>query len=366
MLLIELAKHFIRKGLLSGCCLISKKLVTLRLITRMSAIDLRYNYVIVGSEGYYLVGYRDIMGLDNVAYFTDFYSGFDTAVDRCLVRWNFSRKLNSIVSTPFSRYVFPRLYPHRFSDDKPLCYVFFGNRQYVYQTPYLDYLRHTQSDVRLVLYMQDLVERNAELCFDAVRGKFDLLLSYDSGDAERYGMTYYPTPMSCVALPDADDLPHSDVYFCGYAKNRYEVLHELFRKCVERGLKADFNIIGMPTHAPRLPGITYSDKPINYADNLRHIARTRCILEVMQRGANGFTPRAWESIVFDKHLLTDNAAFLNSEYSYLQGHHGIELLDGDNAPQVISADVQYPDTLKHRLSPVRLLQFIDKNLSLMQ
>lgn len=329
----------------------------------MEELSLKYNYVIVGSGAYYLVGYRDVMGLKNVSYHSGYSDGFDGFISRQLLRWNFSRELNKHIKTPFSAYVYPRLYPHHFEDDKPLCYLFFGNAQYVYQTSYLDYLRKHVPGVKLVLYMQDLVSRNRGLHFDKVRDKFDLLVSYDYGDASRYGMSFHPTPMSKVEVTADGMADKNDVYFCGYAKSRWQKVHEVYARCKELGLKCDFNLLDMPKDGEHLAGINYIEKPMDYLENLRHVVGSRCILEVMQDNADGFTPRLWESIMYDRHLLTNNDHVLRSEFYFAYGHHSIDLLRDDTATAVLSADVQYPDALKESLSPRHLLQFIDNLIS---
>ena len=42
---------------------------------------------------------------------------------------------------------------------------------------------------------------------------------------------------------------------------------------------------------------------MNYIENLKHIRRTNCILEVVQNNAKGSTIRTWEAIMYDKKYL---------------------------------------------------------------
>lgn len=332
----------------------------------MNDLDLNYNYVIAGSGEYYLVGYHDIINMPCVSYHVGYNDGFSGFVQKQMLRWNFSRQLNKYLHTPFSWFVYPRLYPYSFAKKKPLCYVFFGNRQYIYQTSYLDYLRRHFAGVKIVLYMQDLVSRTNDLHIEKVANKFDLLLSYDQGDAKRYNMDFHPTPMSYVDVPDNKDLPTSDIYFCGFAKNRYELIHEVFRKCREYNLVCDFNILDLPENVKKVDGVHYPAKPFDYMTNLQHVKKTRCILEIMQEGADGFTPRLWESIIYDKHLLTNNKNVQGSAYYYANGCHDISMLSSSNVVPAIKKMVEYPKSIKASLSPIHLLQFIDKKLASVQ
>lgn len=328
----------------------------------MEEIELHYNYVIVGCEGYYLVGYRDVMNLPCVSYHKDYWDGFRGIISRQLLRWNFSRQLNRCIHTPFSWYVYPRLYPYNFPDDKPLCYVFFGNLQYIYQTSYLDYLRSHVPDVKIVLYMQDLVARNHQLHLERVANKFDLMITYDSGDAEKYNLAFHPTPMSRVEIAIDKSFKKSDIYFCGYAKNRWKKVHDVFRQCQRMGLRCDFNILDLPLDAERLEGINYITSPFSYIENLQHVISSHCVLEIMQDNADGFTPRLWESIMYDRHLLTNNNTVFESSFYYSLGHHSLEILNNKETIKALTTEVSYPDTLKESLSPRHLLSFIDKNL----
>lgn len=320
--------------------------------------NLKYNYVIIGDGGYYLVGYHDIMALPCVSYHKDYYDGFESFVARQLVRLNLSPKTNKYIHSPFSRFVFPRLYPHHFGNNKPLCYVFFV---YKYRTDYLQYLRKTYSNVKLVLYMQDIVARTKGQDFDAINTQFDLLLSYDKGDAQKYNMEYYPTPMSYVPVNPTRNLPNSDIYFCGKGKDRYPLVHSLYNQYTKMGLKCDFYITDIPKEAPKIDGIHYN-QPLSYMENLQHIANTKCILEIMQGGADGFTPRVWESIIYNKHLLTNNEQFKHSPYYYHIGHHDLNSIDKESILAWIRTTVTYPEELRQQISPINLLRFIDSKL----
>lgn len=329
----------------------------------MQDLNLNYNYVIVGCDGYYLVGYHDVINLPCVSYHKDYREGFSSFVPRQLLRWNFSRELNKYIHTPFSHYVYPRLFPHHFPEKKPLCYIFFGANYHVFQTSYLDYLRKRHTDTKLVLYMQDLVSKNKYLNFGRVADKFDLLLSYDKGDSLHYGMEYHPTPMSYVDIPDNREIKQSDIYFCGYAKTRYHIIHQLYNKLTELGYVCDFNILGMPKDASRISGIKYLCNPIDYKENLQHIKKTRCILEVMQEGADGFTPRLWESIIYDRHLLTNNGSIRQTSYYDARGCHELSMSHLNEISEWIDKPLVYDKSLKDSLSPCHLLKFIDKKLS---
>lgn len=323
----------------------------------------KYNYIVLGAGGYYLAGYKDIMNLPNVKYVLDYCEGFPSTLGKKIVRANFSKAINKYLKTPFKGYVYPRLFPHIFNDDKPICYLFFANWFFLFNSTYPEYIKKQNPRNKCVLYTQDLIKRHKYLKMEEVSKKMDLLLSYDKGDSEEYGMLFYPTPMSKNPFELEEKEEKSDFYFCGKAKGRYETVQELFRKLTKQGYTCDFNILEMPSDAEHLEGIHYQDKLIDYKENLTHVLNTRCVVEVMQDGADGFTPRLWESILYDKHLLTNNPVLENSHYYIQENIHLLKNgVDGQDY-NWIKHDVSYPEELKDSLSPINLLKFIDSHLS---
>ena len=323
---------------------------------------LSYNYVISGSGDYFLVGYHDIMEMPNVKYASSVYDGINSFLGKNLIRLNFSRKINSVIKNPFSKIVNPILYPHDFPVDKPICYIFFATSCDVFQSNYIDYLRKKYKHIKLVLYMQDLVSMVRFFDFNQALKTMDLVLTYDKGDSIKYNLPYHPTPMSFVEVPIDENLANSDVYYCGVAKTRYKKIHSLYEKFVSAGLKCDFNLMSMPEGAPRIEGINYPSYFFSYKENLQHIQKTSCIIEIMQEGATGFTPRLWESIVYDKHLITNNKTVIDSPFYDKRGIHLVDEASETDFMNMIKQQVRYSTLLKDSLSPIHLLEFIDEQL----
>ena len=329
----------------------------------MEDVEYEYNYVICGAGGFYLVGYHDIMNHPQVRYFDSYGHGFKTRIQQILLRLCFSKLINKYIKTPFSSYIFPRLYPYKFDNSKPICFLFFRNHEQVYATGYINYLRKMFPTCKTVLFLQDIVRLKTNFTFELVRDKFDIILSYDQKDAKDFNLLYHPTPMSYLDIPPLENTTQSDLYFCGRAKNRYKEIVTIYKFCKELGLKCDFNVIDLSNEGEQIEGINYPDHYFTYMENLQHVKNTRCILEIMQQGAEGFTPRLWESIVYDCHLISNNASLLDSAYKDLEGLH---VYNGDlgslNIKEWINTPISYPSSLKHSLSPLHLLKFIDQNI----
>lgn len=325
---------------------------------------LKYNYVIVGAGKYYLIGYRDIMQLDNVSFHETHKDGFNTWLEKKLLRLNFSHFVNSIIKTPFARYVYPKLFPHHFVDDKPLCFLFFSNSNpAVLNSSYFDYLRSKHKGIKLVMFYQDIVSSKPLLDINRIKSKMDLVVSYDKGDCEKYDLLYHPTPFSYVEVEENKNLKNSDFYFCGYAKTRFPLVHRIYQQLSNQGYRCDFNLLGLPENIAHIEGIHYIEEPFTYMENLQHVVKSSCVLEIMQEGADGFTPRLWECITYGRHLLTNNKSIWDSPFFTEENIHSVSDIINGEIPLWLTNKAAYSPEMKDSLSPLHLLQFIESNLN---
>ena len=90
--------------------------------------------------------------------------------------------------------------------------------------------------------------------------------------------------------------------------------------------------------------------------NLAYAAKSKCILEIMQENADGYTPRLWEAIMLNKHLLTNNSAIKYGEYKNLDSTH---LIDECSSLDFINDKVFYSKEIKEKKLPINLLFKID-------
>ena len=213
----------------------------------------------------------------------------------------------------------------------------------------------------MVLYMIDLISRNKRLDFAKSRNLFDLILSYDQGDCKKYGLDFYPTSYSQYPVPDDPSIEPFDVYYCGNAKMRGDMIFDVYRRCKAKGLKCKFFITATPSELRIDTEDIVYDHYIDYIKNLQYVKKSKCILEVMQANADGFTPRLWESIIYDRHLLTNNTSLINSTYYNPLSMHILDNID--KIMDWINTPIEVNEATKEALSPVHLLHFIDDKLS---
>lgn len=321
----------------------------------------RYNYCIFGGGGFYEYAYADLKQYENVRYYQDPSEAINSRWGDFLCRLTFSPKLNKFVKYPFKKTTFRYLANVSFKDtNTPIVFVLFRSYFRWVNSGFVEYLKQRYPSCKTVLYYQDLVKVNGYINLEYAKKHIDLILSYDQGDCEKYGFVYHPTPYSLVNIKDSDKYPVSDVFFCGKAKSRFGKVKSIYQKLQEQGLKCCFVVTGVTEEErEELPGMIYSEG-ISYLDNIRFEQNTKCILEIMQDDASGFTPRVWESIAYDKHLLTNNASleyseFFNSNYMHQLAEIG-DVLSWINEP------VSYGIEEKKQMSPTHFLEKIAANL----
>lgn len=321
---------------------------------------MKYNYVIfAGDYDYNRILFNDIMDREDIKY-NDGVGGPYSPV-RLAHRIHTSPKVNRMLfDLPGKEKWYGRYWTGAFSDDKPVCMVFHAS--YLLTrfrfNDYLTYLKARYPDVRMVLFYEDLVGSfDRSIWPDAVRDKFDLMLSYDIEEARKYGLRYYPTVASKISVPYNPAIRPSDVYLLAFAKDRFHKYLSIYEYLTGNGISCDFNILGVPESERRDNGIRYLDRPVPYLENLQHVSATKCILDIRQQNSTGFTLRLWEAILYDRKLISDNAFLARSEF---YDERFISLVtDGKPDISFIRSAPDFTDTDKGRVSPVRFFEHLD-------
>lgn len=332
----------------------------------------RYNYVFfnpedsklkISNDGYYAICAEDLKHMENV-HLVNYPLDYAPKWVRLLYILHHMYRINRIVRLPLKSLWFPYYFKHRFSDDKPICFVLSG--QYI-SPEYVRYLKQTYKDCRIVKIYRDKVSLWEKNCpaftKDVQKELFDLRMSYDEGECKKYGMQYFVEFESKTDVPVSPDYPLSDIFFAGRPKGRLERLFAAYHKFTEAGLQCSYYLVGVPKEQQiPLKGITYADKQMPYREMLYHTVNTRCVLEINQSGAVGYTSRFLEAVMYGKKLITDNLSILKSDFynpAYISCVASVEDID----PAFVTADVGEIDYhYRGAFSPVHLIENIDRQL----
>ncbi len=315
--------------------------------------DFKYYYVIFGSGwDLYKQSYSDLNMIDDAIYISD------EIIRKNPIRRIHLGKVNNYVNMPFKGFWNKYFFRNPFPNDRNLCFIFFRNwLELDKQVGFISYLKQLYPDAKLVFFLQDLFKN-----YNYPIEIFDLVLSFDQGDCEKYGFIYHPLVFS--EYSGEQDLPNSDVYFLGQAKDRLEEILSVYEYLKRKGLKCDFHITNvLPEKQRYTDEIDYNSK-FTYEKNLQHVLHSKCVLEIMQHGGLGMTQRAVEIVGLDKMLLTNNARikeapFYNSEFICQFS----SLSDiNDSFIEKIKMGVRAKYDYKKNISPLNLLDFIEERL----
>lgn len=327
-----------------------------------------YNYVVfnvidnkhrVDNKGYYTICTKDLEHLDNV-FCVNVPLSHVPSIIRFIYNIHHSAKINNIINLPFKRFWYPFYFKNQFKDNKPLCFVCMARLP----IDYLFYLKKRYPNSKFVLMYRDLrfvTESNHPIHID--NPIYDLHMTIDENEAHKYGYLHFNEFESKIDIPIADNYPLSDVFFAGKAKDRLHKLLRIYNNLTNAGLNCSFILTHVPeSEKANLKGIQYFDKYIPYYDMLYHTINSRCILEINQEHAVGYTSRFLEAVMFNKKLITDNPAVLESPFysptriQYIESPDDIDISFIRNMNTI---DYNY----NNEFSPIHVIQLIEAELT---
>lgn len=248
-------------------------------------------------------------------------------------------------------------------------YVLFTNTAFTtvrYPAEVLKYYQKKWSNVKFILYYPDAVCRGVSDYANYLREAkvFDLVYSFDAEDAEKYGMIFWRTPYSAKE-EYRKIVANEDAYFVGVGTDRFSILCDVARCGKKAGLKMHLDIIHKlnPKTMQNVPSnvlIHSFENIIPYGESLKRTLNAKCILDVVRPEQAGLTLRAYEAVVYNRKLLTNNKSiFLFPFYDprFMQYFEKVEDIDWDWVKEDIEVDYHY----NGEFSPLRLLEDIIKS-----
>lgn len=331
----------------------------------------KYHYIILGDNGdLFKYSFMDLIKTGEATYISS---------DRILKLTKkgvlkkiiFSARLNRMFNMPFKKRWNNRLLEDINDTEKPLCFIIFGLWfQFINDIDLLEYLRQRYPNSKSVWFAQDLFSTihfyydNHPVDVKNLLGRFDFVITYDKGDSFKYSVPYHPTVLSKLDLKDSLDIPSCDVFFIGKSKGRLKLLYDIYLLLSQKGLDCQFIVIDVPIEEQALyPGIKFINKRFTYIENLLYVQKSKCLLELMQQDAEGYTFRTNEAVIYNKYLITNN---LSIKHAPFYNEKNIICIDG-------STDLKYMDfSFINRkipyyenyelLLPKNLITFIEDNI----
>ena len=325
----------------------------------------KYNYVLLNGydgfgapsyneDGYYSICMRDLWDDDGILI-----SNFPMDYANPIIKFICGIYNHPRVKLPLQNLWYPFFFKPKFKTHKPYCFISIG---YKWPTQYYVWLKRKYPDAVFVRFIRDLVSTQLNI-YDSLKnsGVFDYWVSYDENDAKKYGMLFHNEVESKIQLKSPDRFQY-DVFFAGRAKKRLSQIVAVYDVLEKAGLNCFFYIMSAKKEE-RIgrKGIIYTDKLLTYRQMLEYNMQSRCLLEINQEGAIGYTARFLEAVMYNKLLLTDNMSIVNTPFynpNYIQCFSQIENIN----TSFVNKDVKVDYSYKNEFSPIHFIEFIDKLL----
>jgi len=328
----------------------------------------KYRLVVFGDDwDVYQAAHRDWIDNPNVIYISTFRP---SGMLGWLQRIQFNPKLNRIVKIPLKQKWNP--YYLRNVSGNNVCFLITEKwLRMEYGIKLLPFLKKQFPESRIVCFTQDLVETIVDhysqqpIDIKYLKSNSDLFISYDLRDAVKHHLVYHPTVYSPIHSHKFSN--KYDLYFLGRDKGRLKTLISICSTAQCKGLRCLFILPEVPK-SQRIPceGIIYVDDPIDYQDNLNHIAESRCIIEILQDEASSPTFRTWECIMFGRMLISNNQSLRTSDF-YDSGYVSIFHDENDFDWNIVKRGSTYvsgQNPFIKLISPNSLVSFIENKLQI--
>ncbi|MEI8124560.1 MAG: hypothetical protein WCG42_02255 [Parachlamydiaceae bacterium] len=276
-----------------------------------------YDLVVLGYPKSYLPIFNELEGKDNIYLIPPFWKN-QKELFHFLLRMDLAYK-KQIRSRETGEYLGsnPLFEKSTISADSSICYLFFRDWYPLFASGYIRKIKELAPNTKTCWFFSDLVDTYPGIDIERMQNEFDLILSFDPEDAERYGFVY--CPLSYSALPEAkiwqNQERRSNVFFMGHAKKRLDMIIAVYERLRNEGLDCDFHIVGVPLQEQRYPDEIHYGNFLPYIDYLQMALSSRCILEILQDPTHhGFTARTSEALVYGRKLLSNNIGLISAPF----------------------------------------------------
>lgn len=313
-------------------------------------------------DGYYSICLEDLYNIEKITVVNYPLEGrnillrFSHKVFKYLKAKGIFKKICTKVISAF----YPLYFTSKIQDQDNLCFVFVSD---VWDMDYMRYLKKKYPNCKIVMALRDLVKTKWFYKQLKEAKLVDCWMSYDEGDCKEYNMHYFSEFESKIHISKNSEVEISDVFFTGRAKNRLPKILEVYDRLTLLGLKCLFIILDAPeSQQAKREGIVYTSQMMSYRKMLEYSINSKCLLDINQAGATGYTSRFLEAVIYNKLLLTNNSNIKNHP---LYDERYIKIFN--NVEEISLSDFDFSDRVQYNysneFSPLFFISEVDKILS---
>ena len=241
---------------------------------------------------------------------------------------------------------------------------------------YIYYLKKKYKDCKLAFYYNDIIDTCEPSKFEYVKSVFDLVLTFDKKEAEKYKIKYYGVVHSKCEPAIEETAEESDVFYVGSDRGRFDTIMETFIRLSDKGKCCVFYIFELlrenenklaefikkcKRHGKAFMyknSLLYVNEYCWYGKTLKYISKTKCLVEILLPEQTAGTLRQAEAVMYGKKLIT------NCKEAKEKPYYRAENIFVFDKPEDI--DVKFLDTtyvhVEYDFSPLKMIEFAKNKL----
>lgn len=313
-------------------------------------------YIIIGNETDWCdLSLADRSEYDNISFFnTKNLIGKDSMLYP-LMNLHFSDKLNRYFNAPFKG-IWNKIIVNYLGVDKnnDIYLIIYDWHRLGRNESFLNYIINNYKNVRLVYVFTNIVEYSGAKSHNFVHKLdkyYSAIMAFDLEDSKRYSFSYSPLVYSKKLKNNIQET--SDVFYLGKAKDRYNMLIEVFEQLKRFDLKCDFTIADVSDtekfYKEEIKYINYRNY-IPYEEAVKKLSSSKCLLDVIQGDSTGLTIKTCEAIYHNKKLITTNKHI--KDYSFYDNNKE-NILIIESAEDLIESFFKYKNDVSYTNDALR-------------
>lgn len=233
-----------------------------------------------------------------------------------IARIHYSLKINQRIKLPFKSiwygYFLRNICENR---EEKLVIIIYDRNRLANDSMFLECIRKYYNNVKLVYMFTNVVRisgANNNGFINQLNDFYDVVYAFDPADALAYNFKYSPLIYSKNSLDIKTE--QKQVFYVGRAKDRYEMLMNVYSALKNLGVNRKFYIFNVSEDQQKYKDEIQYNMLIPYSECLKYIQESSCLLDVIQAESEGFTIKVCEAIFYNKRLITTNKNILDMPF----------------------------------------------------
>lgn len=167
----------------------------------------------------------------------------------------------------------------------------------------------------ILYFLDDSTNINSYIALEkAKKNLFDLVYTFDKKDSLNYGFHHMYSTYSKIG--EENESIKYDLCFVGSDKGRFPIIKSIYEKALSytNPNHLFFSIFQTSIENEKMFPYMIFNESIDYFELIKIVQLSNCILDIVIGEQNGLSLRAYEAVVYNKKLLTNNRSIFEFEF----------------------------------------------------